>query len=509
MGQLILSIDLGTTAVKVAVFDFDGVLQCSETVEYELSTPKVNWVEAPPDIYMQAIKQALIKLQTKADLSQTRGIGFSAQGETLFFLDENGKPLRDTIVWMDNRADKEAIVLREIFGDEQCYEVTGQISFEPCWPAAKVLWVKNNEPEVFNKTKKILLIEDYIIYCLTGRYVSEGSLLTSTEYWDIRTKKYWPQMLEAIGISEELLPEIYESGQPVGKILPDIAAELGISEEALVCTGCLDQAAGAIGVGNILPGMFSENIGAALAICAPTAELVYDPARMMPVHYFAFPDTYMIHTFTTGGMALRWFRDNFCKEEMSVASYTDMDAYDLLSMEVDLTPAGSEGLIMLPHLNGAMPPDMNAKARGVFYGFTMKHGKRHFVRSIMESIGYIIRRNFEALEEQGIEVTELRSLGGGSRSSAWSQIKADILGVDLYTCDCKEAACLGAAILAGKAMGLFDDVKGACERMVRVKEKFSPDKDNRLVYENLYSEYKQLFGDLADMFDKTALHQAE
>lgn len=500
MSNLILSIDLGTTALKTALFDFEGRLVADSTVEYSLLTPKTNWVEADPEVYFDSLKVALGQMKANADLMSIKAIGFSAQGETLFFVDEKCTALRNAIVWMDNRAVDEAEVLRNKFGDELCYKVTGQVSFEPCWPAAKVLWVKNNEPEVFAKTKKILLIEDYVIARMTGKFVAEGSLLTSTEYWDITTKKYWTEMLDAIGIDESYMPEIRESGEAVGKILPEVAADLGISPDAIVCTGCLDQAAGAIGVGNISPGIFSENIGAALAVCVPTEKLTYDPARLMPVHYFAVPDTYMMHTFTTGGMTLRWFRDAFCQNEMLISELIDESSYVFLDKEAAQIKPGSEGLVMLPHLSGSMAPDVNANAKGVFYGFTLKHNKRHFIRAIMESIGFIIRRNIEVIEQMGISVNQIRSLGGGSKSNIWNTIKADITQRELVIMDSKEAACLGAAILAGKAIGVFDSLEDACAEMIKVKKVYKPNPENTQIYDKAYSDYKNLFKDLEKMF---------
>lgn len=504
MERLILAIDLGTTAVKAAVFDCGGGLKGQATVEYSLITPKPNWVEAGEDIHYASIHTAVHMLAKDADLSGVCAVGFSAQGETLFFVDEAGCPVRRPIIWMDTRAGEEAEDLRARFGNELCYQVTGQVSFEPCWPAAKVLWVRRHEPELFQRTARVLLIEDYMIARMTGRYVSEGSLLTSTEYWDIRTKRYWPEMLEAIGLTEEMLPEIMESGVPVGRILPDVADDLGISRDAVVCTGCLDQAAGALGVGNVRAGIFSENIGAALAVCVPTDRLIYDPARVMPVHYFAIPDTYMLHTFTTGGMALRWMRDVFCDTELAAERMTGLDAYYLMDLEAGQIPPGAEGLLMLPHLNGSMAPDMNADAKGVFFGFTLKHSKAHFIRALLESIGYILRRNLDALSALGIHVDEIRSLGGGSKSRTWNQIKADILGVPVVTMDSKEAACLGAAILAGKAVGVFGDVESACSAMVHEKERFIPSPQHKTAYDRQYRRYQDLFSALENSFSQNA-----
>jgi len=285
----------------------------------------------------------------------------------------------------------------------------------------------------------------------------------------------------------------------------EMAELLGISPQAKITTGCLDQAAGAIGVGNIRPGIFSENIGAALAICVPTSKLTYDPNRQMPVHYFATPDTYMMHTFTTGGMCLRWFRDGFCQPELDIQNLTGVDAYDLMGKEADRVAPGSDGLIMLPHLQGSMAPDVNLNAKGVFYGATLQHNKAHFVRSIMESLGYLICRNLEAIDAMGLEVKQIRTMGGGSKSDVWNQIKADITGKTLHvTYSSQDTACLGAAILAGKAAGVFESIESAVDSMVKIKKTFEPNPANRAVYDKQYKKFKLLFNSLSTLFDEDA-----
>ncbi|MGI6118231.1 MAG: xylulokinase [Bilifractor sp.] len=511
MEKYILGIDIGTTSLKTAVYDARGTLQGSAVTEYSLLTPATNIVEAPCSVYLESIESGLNSIRTEkhVDTSRIGVIGFSVQGETMCFLDKSGNPLGNAIVWMDNRAGAQAEEMRRRFGDETCYEITGQVSFEANWPAAKILWVRENDPERFQKTRHILLLEDYIIYLLTGKFVSEGSLLTSTEYWDIRTKKYWKEMLDFIGISEAVLPEIHESGEVIGTILPEMAEKLGISPEAKVTTGCLDQAAGAIGVGNIRPGIFSENIGAALAICVPTNKRTYDPNRQMPVHYFARPDTYMMHTFTTGGMCLRWFRDNFCTEEMDLQKVTGIDAYDLMNREVEQIAPGADGLLCLPHLQGSLAPDVNLNAKGVFYGATLKTTKAHFIRAVMESLGYLICRNLEAVSAMGLEVTEIRTMGGGSKSEVWNQIKADITGKVLHvTYSSQDTACLGAAILAGTAVGMFDSIESAVDSMVKIRKSYEPDPDRHAMYRIQYEKFKKLFRSLSELYDYDAAHPA-
>ena len=505
MRDLVISVDLGTTAIKVALFDALGELKALSTQEYSLITPNPSVVEGDVETYWTSFKKGVFALKAIFPFAaeEVRAVGLSAQGETLFCLDRDGAPLRNAIVWMDNRAQAEAESLTAEFTNEVCYQVTGQVDFAPCWPAAKILWLKQHEPGLFENTATFALIEDYFIYRMTGRLVSEGSLLCSTVYWNITTKRWWKEMLAYLDISERQLPEIREPGEAIGPVLPDVAAELGLSPRTIVCTGALDQAAGAIGVGNIAEGIFSENIGAALAICSPVRKPVFHESRTLPIHYFGIPDMYMMHSFTTGGMVLRWFRDAFCGMEKQVGDLTGSDAYDLLGREAAGVAPGCEGLIVLPHLNGSMAPDVNSKAKGVFYGITLKHQKPHFIRAIMESLGYLVRRNIEALEDLGIAVGEIRSLGGGARSSVWNQMKADITGRPLVTMECAEAASLGAAILAGKAVGMYGDIAEACGRMVRVARRFEPNAAYRDIYDTNYGHYRRLFSDLTDLFQKS------
>jgi xylulokinase len=288
----------------------------------------------------------------------------------------------------------------------------------------------------------------------------------------------------------------------VGKLQKEIAAELGLSPETQVCTGALDQACGAIGVGNIRRGIFSENTGAALAICASVEQATLDPADQMPCHYHGLPGLYMLHTFTSGGIVLRWFRDEFAQIEMSVGKTSGIDAYDLLGKEAEKVPAGSEGLVMLPHLQGAMAPEANPDARGVFYGFTLRHRRSHFIRAIMESVCFIVRRNIEVVEGMGVPVSEIRALGGGARSRIWKQIEADITGRPVLTTANEEAATLGAAILAGKAVGLYSSVEEAVGQMVQIKERFEPAPGNMAVYDAGFRIYVDLYNALCPLFSK-------
>jgi len=501
--KYILSVDVGTTATKVALFNLSGNTIASVTKEYELITPSALEVEVAIETLWNSFKEGVkqILFSTKIVPSNIVAIGISAQGETLVPIDKDGKPLRKAIVWLDNRAQEEAEILDKKFNDGTSYKITGQVKIVPTWPASKILWIKRHQPEIFRQAYKYLLVEDYFIWKMTGTFASEGSLLCSTCYWNIVTKKWWSEMLNFLEITEDHLPEIREPGEKVGELIPSAAKELGLTTETVVSTGALDQACGTLGVGNIKPGVFTENIGAALAICATLEKPVFDPQKRMPIHYHAIADKYMAHTFTIGGMALRWFRDTFCETEVNAAKLASVSAYQLIDKEVESVPPGSEGLVMLPHLQGAMAPEANPKAKGVYFGFTLRHRKPHFARSIMEAIACTIRKNIDVLEDMKIKVKEIRALGGGARSTVWNQIIADLTKRPVITTKHDEdAACLGAAILAGKAAGIFRRLEDAVKDMVTIKKRYRPNLENYENYDTLYTKYNKLYENLLEIF---------
>jgi xylulokinase len=500
--KYILSTDLGTSAIKTALFDETGKLVAASNHEYPLITPSALVVELEVETYWNAFKDGVrdVMAESGVDPSAIAALGISAQGETLIVVDKAGKPLRNAIVWMDSRAQEEGEYLNDRFKDSDIYGITGQVSIVPTWPAAKILWLRKHEEKTFKNAWKYLLIEDYFIYRMTGQLAAEGALLCSTTYWDIKKKTYWKEMLGEIGISEDQLPAIKEPGDPVGPILPAIAKELGLSEKTVVCMGLLDQAAGAIGVGNVAPGVFSECTGSALAIVATVDHPIKDRKNRMPCHYHGIRNTYMAHTFTTGGMVMKWFRDKFCESELAVGALSGLDPYEVMGMEAAKAPLGSDGLVMLPHLQGAMAPENDPKAKGVFFGITLAHTRAHFIRSIMESIAFLLQRNIEVVEEMGIVVSEIRSLGGGSRSDLWNQIKADVTGKPVVLTESMEQACLGAAIVAGAGIGLFKNLQDASRSMVKIRKRFEPNPENHIRYAEYYKKYVRLYEALKPVF---------
>lgn len=491
--SFLLSIDAGTTAVKVSLFNERGQVVASSLQEYNLFTSAADWVELPAEVYWRSAIIGIREVLTRPGVvpEEIVAVGVTSQGETLIPIGEAGQPLRNAIVWLDNRAAAEARTVAASFELDRFYRITGLPEIIPTWPACKVLWLREHEPDTFARARKYLLVEDYLLYRLSGRYVSEGGVCTSTGYFDITTGRWWREMLDFIGLESGQLPTLLRSGEVAGPVTKEASRETGLSTRTLVVTGAMDQTAGAVGAGNITPGLVSETTGTALVLAATVNEPIYDPQKRLPCYYHALPGKYLLLPYCqTAGMVFRWFRDQFGQGQ----SYEQLTA---LAAEV---PPGCEGLLMLPHLTGSTSPRFNPQARGVFYGITLGHSRAHFVRAILEAVAFMLRENVELLKELEVDVKELVSLGGGARSRLWLQIKADVTGLPLHAAECEEAASLGAAILAGVAVGLFPDVETACQQMVRGGARVEPDPAHRSVYEAAYNRYLRLYDTLQPLF---------
>ena len=500
-----LAIDVGTTALKAGLFEPEGNVLAVASQEYTLRTPAPTHVEMPTEFYWEALVAATKSVLGRASVSasQVAALAISSQGETFVALDGHGDPLRPAIVWLDNRAGKEAEVIEDQFDPASLFQATGQPEVVPTWPACKILWLREREPAIFARAKRYCLLEDYLVHRLTGEFVSEFSLLSSSLLLDIRERTWWQPMLDFLGISTDMLPALVNSGELVGKLSVEAARELGLTTETKVITGALDQAAGMLGAGNTKPGLITETTGTALAICTTIDEPVFNRDARIPCQCHALPDKYYLMPWgQTSGIVLKWFRDLFCEHERREAKETGRDPYDLIVALAENTPPGADGLIMLPHLAGAACPEFDPDARGVFFGLTLQHTKGHFVRAIMEAIAFMLRRNLESLEHLGLRVVEVRALGGAAKSRLWNQIKADALQMPVVTLVCPEAASLGAAVLAAVGAAHYDTIEQACEQMVRPGTRLEPDPSLRGVYDRVYGLYIDLYRAARPLFGR-------
>ncbi len=497
----LIGLDAGTTSIKGLLIRTDGIPETVVQKEYSLKYREREIVELNPEIYWKTTLFIINKLLTQSGVrpENIRAISFASQGETLIAVDKNGRPLRDAIIWLDNRSVEEAKTIEQTFTRQILLEKTGQPEILPLWPATRILWIKNKEPDIFKKVGKFLLVEDYLIYKLTGQYFSEESLVSSTLYFDISKKKWWDEMLDFLNISPQLLPEVLPSGSSTGKISTIASIATGLSPDTLIIAGSYDHIAGAIGSGNIREGIISETTGASMAMVVTTDDPVLNLTLNLPCQCHAVPGKYILQPYgQTAGMVLKWFRDEFFVQEKENALRENKNPYDLMTALAEKVPAGSEGLTMLPHMMGAGSPEFDVHVKAVFAGISPQMGKGHFIRAIMESVACMIKNNIDSMKKHGIELAEIRALGGGAESDLWNQIKADMTGIPFVTLQTRETACLGAAILAGIGCELFYDFRDGCEKLVRLNKRYLPDSSNHAIYQKVFEKYIKLYDHLKD-----------
>ncbi len=498
----LMAIDLGTSTLKVAIFNTGGKVAASASLEYQLSYPGKELIENDVEKYWEAIV-SLIK-KTLRDLvggpSNILAISLSSQAETIVPVDKDIRPLRPSIVWLDGRSSEEAKDIAAVFNEDELFSITGMPSSDPMWPASRIKWIKKNEPEIFKKTYKFLLLEDYIAFRFTGKVFGESTVYNSSYYYDINKLKYYKPMLDYLEIDEDKLPQIVYTGTVIGNISNKASAETGLSASTRFVAGAMDQVAGAIGAGNISEGIATETTGTAFAMIVTTDSPVIDKEGRLPCQLHAVKGKYCLMPYSmTGGMVLKWFKDNFFDSGDS-SKLSDNEIYNIMTSEAKEIPAGSEGLIMLSHITGAFFPENNPKARGVFFGISIDHRRGHFTRAILESIAFMLRRDLEIFSNNNIKICSIISMGGGAKSDLWNQIKADITGLELLIPENTETALLGAAIIAGMGIGVYEDFGTATSKVVSIEKKYSPDSENKSIYDIAYKKYVGLYEKLKDIF---------
>jgi xylulokinase len=498
----LLGLDLGISSLKVALFTSDGHLVALENDEYMIF-PQGDKVEADPEAYWAPMVRTIRRLLEKWDGQPEwiASVAVSSHAETVLPMASDGKPSRKALVWMDNRSQPEADELIATFGPRRVLEISGQPDIGPIWPVTKYRWLSKHEPETVAHTAAFLLPEDYILLRLSDEFAGEYTLWASSLVLDIRRKTLSDELIEFAGIKPSQIPSLYPSGTAIGNISAQCAAETGLSIGTKVVTGALDQVCAAMAAGNVAPGIVTESTGSVLALVATVHEPIFDAETKVPCHIHALPDTYcMLPWNTTGGLTLKWFKDRFAEDLTTQARADGQDVYTLLTSGAEAVPPGSDGLIMLPHLEGAFFPEYNTQARAVFFGFTLSHTRAHFTRAIMEAVAFMIRRDLEGLYRLGVTARELRVLGGGAKSRLWSQIKADVCGLPVVMPSHGEAAVLGAAMLAAVGVGLYPDIPSAARLMVGEGARVEPNPAARAVYDAAYKLYVNLYETVKDLY---------
>lgn len=505
MGFLI-GVDIGTSGTKTVLFDTAGNTVASALAEYPLYQPNIGWAEQDPEDWWKAtwttIKEVLYK--SSVDSAEIKGIGLSGQMHGAVLLDKDNKVLRKSIIWCDQRSSVECNQITSLIGRERLIEITANPALTG-FTASKVMWVKNNEPQIFEKVKKILLPKDYIRFKLTGEFATEVSDASGMQFMDIPKRKWSSEVLDKLGIERSMLCELYESQEISGRISRAGAELTGLKEGTPVAGGAGDQAAGAIGNGIVRKGVISSTIGTSGVVFAFSENVSIDPKGRVHTFCHAVPGTWHIMGVTQGaGLSLKWFRDNFCIEEKRTAELMKIDPYALMDQEAEKVGAGCEGLIYLPYLMGERTPHLDPNAKGVFFGLSAKHEKQDMLRAVMEGVVYSLKDSMEIIKEMGVDVSEVRASGGGGKSKLWRQMQADAFGTEITTINSSEGPALGVAILAGVGAGVYGSVAQACDEVIKVKTRQSPDMQLNArykkfygVYGKLYKSLKQDFGDLA------------
>lgn len=500
--QTLLGIDLGTTGVKAALFDAeDGRVIADAFVDYALYHPHPGWAEQNPsewwDATISAIRTCLADgAKQGASAEDVRGLGLSGQMHGVVLLDRDQQVLRPCIIWADQRSEEQCRWITEKVGASNLIQYVSNPALTG-FSAPKLLWIRDNEPEIFARAQTMLLPKDYIRYRLTGVLAMEISDAAGTCLLDVKHGQWSQEVLAALELNPSLLPPVVPAAAASGTITREVADLTGLHAGTPVAGGGADNACGAVGNGVVEPGLALISVGTSGIVLAHSNSPQVDTSGPVPrVHTFnhAVPNAWYLMGVTQGaGLSFRWLRDNIGLPERALERWTGIDAYELLAKEAASVPAGSEGLLFLPYLQGERTPHLDANARGGWIGLTASHDRRHLVRSVLEGVAFSLKDCYAIIQEQGLQLKQVRATGGGAKSPLWRQIIADVLGVELVITNASEGPAFGAALLAGVAGGVYGSVQEACAQTVRVVQRTEPNKDVADVYAQTYETYKALY----------------
>ena len=500
----ILGIDVGTSGTKTVLFSEDGVPVASATYEYPLYTPQNGYAEQEPldwwNAVVNGIKQVIAESGVVA--SEIKGVGLSGQMHGLVMLDAEDRVIRRSIIWCDQRTAKEVVEITDKVGADRLIDITANPAITG-FTAAKIMWVKNNEPENYEKCRHILLPKDYIRFMLTGEYATEVSDASGMQLLDIPKRCWSDEVLDKLGIDKSLLAKVYESPEITGKITKRVAELTGLAEGTVVVGGAGDNAAAAVGTGVVEDGKAFTTIGSSGVVFAHTSDISIDKKGRVHTFCCAVPGCWHVMGVTqSAGLSLKWFRDNLCWSEMETALNMGVDPYYLTDKEAMEVPIGANRLIYLPYLNGERTPHLDPNCRGSFVGLSTMHKKRDMIRAVMEGVSYSLRDCVEVIREMQINVTDMMACGGGGSSPLWRQMLADLYACPVKTTQNKEGPALGVALLAAVGAGIYSTVPEACGAVIMPDKVQEPVAENTAEYEKVYAVYKKLYPAMKSCFEE-------
>jgi xylulokinase len=478
--SVLLGLDVGTGGARAVAVDESGNVVAEASSEYPLHSPRPGWTEQDPEDWWQGAKEALGKVAAEVE-DEIVGLGLTGQMHGSVFLDASGEVIRPALLWNDQRTYRQCEKITESVGEERLIQLSGNPALTG-FQVPKILWLKDEEPENYSRVSSILLPKDYVRLRLTGEYATDASDAAGTLLLDVKRRDWSGEILDALEIPAEWMPEVYEGPENTGELNGSLAEELGLPPGIPVAAGGGDNAAAAVGVGVVEEGLLSSSVGTSGVLFAASGGFTPDPSGRIHAFCHAVPEEYHLMGVTlSAGGSLQWWRD-----------VTGAD-YDELVEAASGVPPGAEGLIFLPYLSGERAPHLDPQARGAFVGLTSRHGIPHMTRAVMEGVVYSLRDSLEIMRELDVTIEQVRATGGGARSPLWRQLQADVYGVPIHRTTADEGPAHGAALLSGVAAGVYRDVDEACSTVRLREEVAEPDPEQSRIYEEYYEVYRSLY----------------
>lgn len=501
--KYVIGIDLGTSALKAVLFRADGQAVASAAEPLGMRQPENGWAEQDPDEWYRAALAALkqVLAASGVEREQVTAIGLSGQMHGLVMLDQAGQVLRPCILWCDQRTKQECVEITRCVGHKRLIEITANPALTG-FTAAKILWVKRHEPEIFAKCRHIVLPKDYLRYRLSGVFATDVSDASGMQLLDVPQRAWSGEMTDILGIPMEYLPKLYESCEPTGFLSEKAAGLTGLAPGTPIVAGAGDNAAAAVGTGSVQEGLAFTTIGTSGVVYAHTQKPILDPGGRVHTFCCAVPGCWHVMGVTQGaGLSLQWFRNQFCGLEQIEAERSGRSVYAILDEAAAGIPIGADRLLYLPYLMGERTPHLDPDCRGAFLGISAVHTRAHFVRAVMEGVTYSLYDCLSVMQEMGLKAESMLVTGGGARSALWRQMLCDVFDLPVQPAGSSEGPALGAAVLAAVGGGLYSDVSSACQAMVKnTGGTQTPVRENTEQYHRCYGVYRSLYGHLKPVF---------